>query len=120
WHNESSGANAAGTGARLRDGHCAVDPKKIPYGSKVVFPDATCVAADSGPDIVNRKAARSCGKNAAERNAIVIDRVFDTEQKVLAWARAHPHFMTVRIEPPGTPPRAKTRDYKKLRSPFDE
>jgi hypothetical protein len=60
--------------AQLREKHCAVDPKKIPYGSKVVFPDAACVAVDSGPGVVNRKAARSCGRTAAERNAIVIDR----------------------------------------------
>jgi hypothetical protein len=78
-------------------GHCAVDPKKIPYASKVVFPDAACMAVDSGPDVVNRKAARSCGRNADERNAIVIDRFFDTRQEALAWSKAHPHFMTVRI-----------------------
>jgi hypothetical protein len=74
--------------------------RKIPYGSKVAFPDATCMAVDSGPDVVNRKAARSCGRNAAERNAIVIDRFFDTKQKALAWAKAHPYFMTVRIATP--------------------
>ena len=119
WHSEGSGANAAATGARLRDGHCAVDPKKIPYGSKVVFPDATCVAADSGPDVVNRKAARSSGKNAAERNAIVIDRFFATKQKALAWARAHPHFMTVRIETPGIQQGPKLATTKTLSSPFD-
>jgi hypothetical protein len=61
WHSENSGANAAWNGARLRDGHCAVDPKKIPYGSQVVFHDAECVAVDSGPDVVNRKAARLSG-----------------------------------------------------------
>jgi len=102
WHNEGSGANAAWNGARLRGGHCAVDPKKIPYGSKVVFPDATCVAVDSGPDVVNRKAARSCGRSAAERNAIVIDRFFDTKQNALAWAKANPHFMVVQICTPDT------------------
>jgi 3D (Asp-Asp-Asp) domain-containing protein len=102
WHGEGSGEHASWSGARLRDGHCAVDPKKIPYGSKVVFPDAACVAVDSGPDVVNRKAARSCGRNSTERNAIVIDRFFDTKQKALAWAKAHPHFMTVRILTPGT------------------
>jgi hypothetical protein len=59
WHGKGSGANAAWNGARLREGHCAVDPKKISYGSKVVFPDAECVAVDSGPAVVNRKAARS-------------------------------------------------------------
>ena len=101
WHGEGSGEHASWNGQRLHDGHCAVDPKKIPYASKVVFPDATCVAVDSGPDVVNRRAARSCGRNAAERNAIVIDRFFDTKQKALAWAKAHPHFMTVRILTPG-------------------
>src|SRR6266567_3870413 len=101
WHSEGSGANAAWNGVRLRDGHCAVDPKKIPYGSQVVFHDAACVAVDSGPDVVNRKAARSCGRNAAERNAIVIDRFFDTKQEALTWAKTHPHFMTVRIQTPG-------------------
>ena len=77
WRGEGSGANAAWNGARLDERHCAVDPKKIPYGSKVVFHDAECIAVDSGPDVVNRKAARLCGRSAAERNAIVIDRFFD-------------------------------------------
>src|SRR6184192_2869592 len=102
WPGERSGANAAWYGARLHERHCAVDPKKIPYGSEVAFPDATCVAVDSGPGVVNRKAARLCGRTAAERNAIVIDRFFDTKQKALDWAKAHPHFMTVRILTPGT------------------
>jgi len=66
------------------EGHCAVDPKEIPYASKVVFPDAACMAVDSGPDVVNRKAVRSCARNAAERNAIVIDRFFNTKQEALA------------------------------------
>ena len=101
WRGEGSGEHASWNGARLREGHCAVDPKKIPYASKVVFPDAACVAVDSGPDVVNRKAARSCGRNAADRNAIVIDRFFDTKQKALTWAKAHPDFMTVRILTPG-------------------
>jgi len=102
WHGQGSGEHACWNGARLREGHCAVDPKKIPYGSKVVFADAECVAVDSGPGVVKRKAARSCGRNVAERNAIVIDRFFNTKQKALAWARAHPHFMRVQILTPGT------------------
>src|SRR5439155_23397917 len=76
WPGDRSGANAAWNGARLSGGHCAVDPKKIPYGSKVVFHDAECLAVDSGPDVVNRKAARLCGRSAPERDAIVIDRFF--------------------------------------------
>jgi|SRR5882724_830877 len=102
WQSKVSGANAAWNGARLREDHCAVDSKKIAYGSKVVFRDAECMAVDSGPDVVNRKAARSCGRNTAERNAIVIDRFFDTKQKALAWARAHPEFMMVRVRTPDT------------------
>ena len=102
WHGEGSGEHASWNGARLREGHCAVDPKKIPYGSKVLLADAECIAVDSGPSVINRKAARSCGRNVAERNAMVIDRFFDTKQKALAWARAHPRFMTVRILTPGT------------------
>ena len=66
-------------------------------GSKVVLADATCVAVDTAPAVVKRNAARSCGRNAVERNAIVIDRFFDTKKKALAWAKAHPHFMTVQI-----------------------
>jgi hypothetical protein len=97
WRDEASGANAAWNGVQLREGHCAVDPKKIAYGSKVVFHDAQCVAVDTGPDVVNRKAARICGRNAAERNAIVIDRFFDAKQHALAWAEANPHFMMVQV-----------------------
>lgn len=97
WHSKASGANAAWNGAQLREGHCAVDPKKIPYGSKVAFQDAECVAVDTGPDVVNRKAARSCGRSSAQRDAIVIDRFFQTKQKALAWANANEDFMTVQI-----------------------
>ena len=100
WPGEGSGEHASWNGVRLREQHCAVDPKKIPYGSKVVLPDATCVAVDTGPAVANRKAARASGRNAAERDAIVIDRFFDTKQKALAWANTHPHFMTVRIQTP--------------------
>jgi 3D (Asp-Asp-Asp) domain-containing protein len=102
WRGEGSGEHASWNGTRLRETHCAVDPKKIPYGSKIVFPDATCVAVDSGQAVVNRRAARAGGRTAAERNAIVIDRFFETKQKALTWAKSHPHFMTVRILTPGT------------------
>jgi len=39
WPGEGSGKSAAWNGARLREDHCAVDPKKIPFGSKVTFDD---------------------------------------------------------------------------------
>jgi 3D (Asp-Asp-Asp) domain-containing protein len=88
------------TGARLQSGHCAVDPRRIPYGSKVILPDGTLVAVDTGSAVRSRKAARALGRNAAERNAIVIDRFFETKQQALAWARRNPYFMFVRISPP--------------------
>ena len=88
------------TGAHLRAGHCAVDPKKISYGSKVVFEDTTCIAVDTGRDVVNRKAARRCGRNSAERSALVIDRFFETKSQALHWANTHPQFMTVRVLSP--------------------
>ena len=50
--------------------------------------------------MISRKAARLCGRQAIERKAIVIDRFFDTQQKAIAWAKVHPHFITVRILTP--------------------
>jgi hypothetical protein len=98
WPSEGSGKSAAWNGARLREDHCAVDPNKIPYGSKVTFGDGECMAVDTGPDVVKRKAARSLGRTTTERNAIVVDRFFDSKQKALTWASAHPHFMMVRVQ----------------------
>lgn len=98
WPGEGSGKSAAWNGARLREDHCAVDPKKIPYGSKVIFGDSECMAVDTGPDVIKRKAARSLGRSTAEQNAIVVDRFFDTKQRALAWANANPHFMMVRVQ----------------------
>jgi len=100
WPGEGSGKSAAWNGARLSEHHCAVDPKKIPYGSKVLFGDGECVAVDTGPDVVKRKAARSLGQTSAQRNAIVVDRFFETKEKALGWARAHADFMIVRIHTP--------------------
>src|SRR5881409_2456206 len=77
WAGE--GPKHASTGRRLRAGHCAVDPKKIPYGSKVLFPDGPCVAVDTGPAVIDRKAARLSGRNRCERGALVVDRFFETK-----------------------------------------
>ncbi len=89
------------TGLRLRTGHCAVDPRKIPYGSNIIFPDGTSLAAvDTGTAVRNRKAARLSGHTAVERNAVVIDRFFETKRQALQWARTHPHFIAVRVISP--------------------
>jgi 3D (Asp-Asp-Asp) domain-containing protein len=88
------------TGVRLRVGHCAVDPRRIPYGSKVVFPDGVFTAVDTGGAVINRKAARRAGRTALERSALVIDRFFETKGQALAWANAHLEFITVQVIPP--------------------
>ena len=101
WRGEGQ-MRACSNGAQLRNGHCAVDPKRIPFGSRVQFPDATCVAVDSGPAVVSRAAARSCGRTSAQRSALVIDRFFESKEAALSWERSHPHFMTVRVVGPGS------------------
>jgi 3D (Asp-Asp-Asp) domain-containing protein len=92
------------TGVRLRFGHCAVDPRRIPYGSKVVFSDGTLTAVDTGGAVVNRKAARRSGRTAVERNAVVIDRFFETKRQAMSWSNTHPAFMMVEVIPPNSSP----------------
>jgi len=95
WRNEKFGHRAAWNGAHLRAGDCAVDPRKIPYGSTIIFPDVEGVAVDTGPSVVSRKSARCNGRCAAEKNALVIDRFFETRDEALAWTKAHGRFVTV-------------------------
>ena len=100
WPSGALVERASSNGIKLQNGHCAVDPNKIPYGSQVIFPDAACLAVDSGPAVVSRTAAVRCAKTAAQRAALVIDRYFETKREALAWAAAHPHFMTVHVLDP--------------------
>jgi 3D (Asp-Asp-Asp) domain-containing protein len=101
WRSEGCGFRASSSGARLRENDCAVDPAKIPFGSRVIFEDANCHAVDSGPDVTNRKAARLSGRNARQRDAIVIDRFFETKEKAMEWTERHPKFVNVWVIPPG-------------------
>jgi 3D (Asp-Asp-Asp) domain-containing protein len=98
----SEGSKIASTGRRLRPGHCAVDPKRIPYGSKVIFPDAVCTAVDTGTAVVSRKAARLCGRTASQLKAIVVDRFFETKREADEWSNAHSEFMMLRVVPAGS------------------
>lgn len=92
------------SGLRLRQGHCAVDPRKIPFGSKVVLPDGTTLnAVDTGTAVRNRKAARKGGRTSNERNAIVIDKFFETKHQALVWANSNPPFVNVKVIPPNAP-----------------
>src|SRR6476646_12245107 len=99
WREEGE-FRAAWNGARLRNGHCAVDPKKIPYGSRIQLGDEELIAVDTGPAVVSRKAARRSVCNAAERNAVVVDRYFETKSQAVAWEKSHPHFREVRVLSP--------------------
>ena len=62
---------------------------RIPYGSKIVFPDAVCTAVDSGTAVISRKAARLCGHTASQLKAIVVDRFFETKREADGWSNAH-------------------------------
>lgn len=89
------------TGTTLRAGHCAVDPRCIPYGSRVVLASGEALAAvDTGSDVRSRRAARLAGRNRSEKNALVVDRFFETKRQALAWAATHPAFMPVKVVPP--------------------
>src|SRR6202043_2459891 len=102
WVGGGESGKYASTGGRLRAGHCAVDPKRIPYGSKVVFPDRACTAVDTGPAVVSRKAARLCGRTASQLKAIVVDRFFETKREAMAWTNAHSEFMILLVVPRGS------------------
>src|SRR5436853_5674 len=114
WANGGRGADRytrqhkSATGLRLHQGHCAVDPKKIPYGSRVVLPDGSALSAvDTGSAVRNRKAARRAGRTIHERNAVVIDKFFETKRQALAWANANPPFVSVKVVPPNVATVAK-------------
>ena len=106
WASGGSGSDGwtrrhiAASGARLRNGHCAVDPRRIPYGSKVRMADGTLTAVDTGSAVRTRRAARQSGRSPIERNAIVIDRFFETKAEALAWARRNPRFMKIQVAAP--------------------
>src|SRR5438034_10126159 len=98
----SEGSKFASTGGRLRPGHCAVDPKRIPYGSKVVFPDAVCTAVDTGTALVSRKAARLCGRTASQLKAIVLDRYFEPKREADPSSTSPSASMLLRFVSPAT------------------
>jgi 3D (Asp-Asp-Asp) domain-containing protein len=104
WASGAAGSNhSQSTGRRLQTGDCSVDTRHIPYGSRLLFPDGTTSAAvDTGPAVRNRKAARISGRTVYERNAVVIDRFFETKREALSWASRNPLFMTVRVVQPNS------------------
>ena len=89
------------TGTRLRDGHCAVDPKVIPYGSVVNVPGVgRLIAVDTGGAVVSRRAARLTGRTREQRSAIVIDVFCSTRAKARALIKRIKHFAVVTWQGP--------------------
>ena len=89
------------TGTRLRDGHCAVDPKVIPYGSVVNVPGVgRLIAVDTGGAVISRRAARVAGRTREQRGAIVIDIFCSTRAKAKALVKRVKHFAVVTWQRP--------------------
>jgi 3D (Asp-Asp-Asp) domain-containing protein len=89
------------TGTRLRDGHCAVDPKVIPYGSVVNVPGVgRLIAVDTGPAVISRRAARLTGRTREQCSAIVIDVFCSTRAKARALTQRLKHFAVVTWQRP--------------------
>jgi 3D (Asp-Asp-Asp) domain-containing protein len=84
------------SGVQLRDGHCAVDPKVIPYGSVVKIPGmGEYVAVDTGPAVVSRRAARQAGRTSRERNALVVDVYCSSRSKAQVFEANAPDFAVI-------------------------
>ena len=84
------------TGVSLHDGHCAVDPSIIPYGSMVdVAGVGKFLAVDTGSAVVSRKAARQDAHTIEERKALVIDLFFKSRKAGQAFAATGPKYTSI-------------------------
>lgn len=84
------------TGVRLHDGHCAVDPSIIPYGSVVEIAGVgKFLAVDTGSAVVSRTAAREGGHTYEERHAIVVDLFFEDRSEGEAFAARAAKYVAI-------------------------
>jgi 3D (Asp-Asp-Asp) domain-containing protein len=84
------------TGVRLHDGHCAVDPTIIPYGSIVEIAGVgKFLAVDTGSAVISRAAAREGGHTSAERRAIVVDLFFANRAAGERFAAGSAKFVSI-------------------------
>jgi 3D (Asp-Asp-Asp) domain-containing protein len=91
------------TGIILHNGHCAVDPTIIPYGSVVQIDGlGTYLAVDTGTAVVSRRAARESGHNRTERHALVVDLYFESRSDGEHFAATAPKFASITWSSPGT------------------
>jgi len=91
-----TGKCLSSTGIHLHDGHCAVDPRIIPYGSTVnIAGVGTYLAVDTGSAVISREAAREAAHNQAEREALVIDVFFEHRRDGERFAAAATKYAVV-------------------------
>ena len=100
-----SAKKMSSTGTKLQCGaHAAVDPKVIPYGSKLKLSkgnkELVVKAVDTGSHVKKRKAAIAMAKTNLEKQAPVVDLFFEHKSAALAYARNNPHFQWVKVYPP--------------------
>ena len=92
------------TGVSLHDGHCAVDPSIIPYGSMVdVAGVGKFLAVDTGSAVVSRKAARQDAHTIEERKALVIDLFFKSRKAGEAFTASTPKYAFISWQPSSLP-----------------
>jgi 3D (Asp-Asp-Asp) domain-containing protein len=90
----SNGLSAIGV--PLREGHCAVDPRVIPYGSVISISGVgTFLAVDTGKAVVSRRAAQKSGVTAEQRKALVVDLFFNSRREAEQFASHGPKFTTI-------------------------
>lgn len=77
------------TGVRLDDGHCAVDPRIISYGSTLVVAGRKLKAVDTGSAVISKKASRG--------RYPVIDVFFHSKREAIAWLNKTPSITTATI-----------------------
>ena len=107
--------SVASTGVRLHDGHCAVDPNIIPYGSVVAIAGiGTFLAVDTGTAVIERTAAREAGHTYAEKHALVIDLFFASRRAGEAFASSAAKWAPISWWAPGQ----KSSDAKSARNMF--
>lgn len=98
-----TGRGLSSTGVHLHQGHCAVDPRIIPYGSIVKIAGVgTYVAVDTGSAVISREAARETGHTSEERNALVVDLYFEHRRDGERFAANGPKFASITWQAPHT------------------
>jgi 3D (Asp-Asp-Asp) domain-containing protein len=105
WTDEDyyTSQHMSSTGVRLHEGHCAVDPSLIPYGSVINIPGmGNYRAVDTGSAVVSRQAAIGAAHTTPERNALVVDLFFENRQEAEQFAAHGPTFVSVSWNKPMT------------------